>query len=166
VKNRCPNLMTGTRRAVTLGASVLLPGLAAAMSGCASAPEPLSAQELEGCFYFDREQTGDGSMRLPWGVRLLPDSLEGWPIARRGDVRVAATLTADGDTDYPFSYWLPSEDSVMIGSAAGGGVLLELEVGEAALQGTALSLGDARGLDAREPEPVAVRLIRARCPED
>lgn len=154
------------RRATIAAACSLVAGMTAALGACASTPEPLSAQDLEGCFYFDREQTGDGSLRLPWGVRLSPDSLEGWPITRRGNVRVASTLTVDGDTDYPFSYWRPSGDSVMIGSAAGGGVLLELEVGETALEGTARSLGDARGLDAREPEPAAVRLTRARCPED
>ncbi|NIP79118.1 MAG: hypothetical protein GWM90_07900 [Gemmatimonadetes bacterium] len=157
--------MRRSRRATSLTATGLVLGLSAALSGCASTPDALSAQELEGCFYFERYVVADGAIRLPWGVRLSREPLEGWPMASRGDVRLAATLTVDGDVDHPFGYWLPSGDSVEIGYPAGGGLVLELEVVDMALEGVVRPLGDARSLDAPEPEPAAVRLTRARCPE-
>lgn len=154
----------GRPRAWAVPVTALAAGLV--LGGCASAPEPLEARELEGCFYFDQSMQPD-SVRLPWGVRFSEDPLEGWPaLAGREDVFVAATLTVDGDQDHPFGYWSPSQDSVTVGYPAGGGLVLELEVGDTALAGLARPLGDARAFGSADPEPVAVRLTRARCPED
>ena len=144
------------------------PALAAAAialaAACASTP-PSGAQELPGCYYFDPETTPE-RLDMPWGVRLSPDSLTGWPpISELPNTFEAVTLINETETaDHPFRFWrvMPS-DSIRIGYPAMGGWSLNLEVVEGGLVGTARSVGDA-GLGER---PVyEIRLLRASCPEE
>jgi hypothetical protein len=138
--------------------------LAAALAGCASSPDGAD-ERLVGCWFFERDAAAR-ELNLPWGVRLLGDSLAGWPTVdrARGTPRVAVTLRGRGRTaDHPFGYWqATAEDSVRIGYPGTGGLLLALELEEQAMEGTARPVGDA-GLEPRATHPV--RLTRARCPE-
>jgi hypothetical protein len=76
--------------------------LLAYAASCATTPGP-AAEALTGCYYFEQDATAQ-ALRLPWGVRLLADSLSGWPaIQQRPDVRRAVTLTGTASTAaYPF----------------------------------------------------------------
>lgn len=150
-------------------ARLVLAGLAVAVA-CASSPNGHS-QELTGCWYFAQPSPPD--MRLPWGVRLGADPLQGWPAIQQLDgVRVASTLTPDGDREHPFGYWRPLPgDSLEIGYPAGGGAVLTLgvEAGGAALTGSVRGVGDARAYGTDPGTPSAgqpVRLTRAGCPEE
>lgn len=157
--------MTALTRIATTAASTFV--AAACASGCASTDDAPPA-DLAGCFYFERDAAAD-QLRLPWGVRLLDQPLEGWPAIQQLDgVRVAATLTGEGDADHPFGYWRPlGEDSINIGYPAGGGLSLRLAVEPGRLTGTARPVGDALPLDGAGERPLrAVSLMRARCPED
>lgn len=136
-------------------------------SACAS-PRDAGPRQLQGCFYFVQDETAR-SLRLPWGVRLLQDSLEGWPaMANHQGVHSAATLHPDGDRDHPFGYWRPlAGDSLEIGYPAGGGMVMRLRVGDDELAGTVRPVGDAVSLqeDGRRA-PAPVTLTRALCPEE
>jgi hypothetical protein len=143
-------------------AAALLPA-----GGCVSVPTQ-AVEALAGCYYFERDIVAD-TLRLPWGVRLLPDSLEGWPaIQQLPDVRRAVTLVGpEQAASYPFGYWRPlAVDSLEIGYPAGGGLLLTLAVLPTHLTGTVRAVGDALPLGepppARTTDPVS--LMRARCP--
>lgn len=132
---------------------------------CASTPN--GAPPVPSCYYF-QEGEATTAFRLPEGVRLTDEPLEGWPaIMQRGDVKVAVTLTRLGEADYPFGYWLEEPgDSVEIGYPAGGGIVLELAVQSGALDGTArsysdvLRYGDEPSASARA---LPVRLERGDC---
>jgi hypothetical protein len=122
-----------------------------------------------GCYYFERDATAE-RLNLPWGVQLLADSLQGWPVIQQRDgVRRAVTLVTLGETtNFPFGYWLPlAADSVEIGYPAGGGLLLELRAQPGRLTGVARALGDAMPPGAfDQPRPVEiVALTHARCPD-
>lgn len=140
--------------------------LALTVTACASAPRS-SGPSLEGCWFFDAGEATT-ALRLPEGVRLTGDTLEGWPaIQQRGNVRVAVTLTGNGSADYPFGYWLrESADSVEIGYPAGGGIVLDLEVAGRVLRGTARALGDTQpyGREDGPPRSLPVRLDAGACP--
>lgn len=146
--------MTGMRLRL-----LLLPALL--VSACASSPEG-AAQELSGCYYFERDATAR-ELNLPWGVQLTDQPLEGWPIGQQEGVRRAVTLKGPDQTaDFPFGYWQAKADSVRLGYPGMGGFLVDLAVEEQALEGTARPVGDA-GVD--EERPVhPVRLTLARCP--
>ncbi len=148
------------RTAFALAAAALAGALAAA---CASTPEPSDDRALAGCYYFVQDATAR-ELNLPWGVELSGDSLT-TPPTRPGDPvsRVAVTLRDETrTTSFPFGYWqaIPG-DSVRIGYPGMGGFDLRLAVRDAALEGTAIPVGDA-GFGPRDPH--AVRLDRARCP--
>jgi hypothetical protein len=136
---------------------------------CARQPEQPEPRPLAGCYYFVQDPVAD-RLQLPWGIRLLDRPLEGWPaIQQRDGVRQATTLTGADERDFPFGYWIrTARDSVEIGYPAGGGLLLELAIGETALRGTARPVGDALPPPAARPEPRSdpVELTWARCPED
>lgn len=138
--------------------------LAAAAIACASTPDA-QVPPLPGCYRFQAGEAVD-TYRLPAGVRLTDRPLEGWPaIARRGDVKVAITLTGDGEADHPFGYWLEEPgDSVEIGYPAGGGIVLDLAVVDNGLEGRARAVGDVMQYG-REPGPrsLPVRLEPASC---
>lgn len=142
----------------------LLTVLAAA--ACATTTRS-AAQELTGCWYFDRDASADGP-RLPWGVRLGEEALEGWPaLQQRQAVREALTLTPSGEEDHPFGYWILLEgDSIEIGYPAGGGLVLRLAHEGPRLEGTARPVGDVvrPGESRRVATPVA--LVRALCPDE
>jgi hypothetical protein len=153
------------RRARTVAAAIC-----ALCAPAACVTTPPAPRVAAGCYYFERDATAV-RLNLPWGVRLLADTLEGWPvIQQRRDVRGAVTLVGHGETAaFPFGYWLPlGADSVEIGYPAGGGLLLELQVGPGRLAGTARALGDAmRPGEFAQPRPAeAVSLVHARCPDD
>ena len=143
------------------------------LGGCATSSEPMQIEALLGCWYFEPESAGEEA-RLPWGVELTADSLEGWPAVQSlGGVRRAATLTASGPRDFPIGYWRPSADgdSLNLGHPGGGGLAVDVAVparseSEPALVGTVQPVGDvvqARASNTtRQPRPV--RLTRARCP--
>lgn len=159
--------MRKTRRTPlsALPLAALLLASACASTGSANAPE-----RLAGCYYFLQDATAE-SLRLPWGVRLVDEPLDGWPALQQLEgVRLATTLTPEGDEDHPFGYWRPLEgDSVQIGYPAGGGLSLRLmpEPDLAHLEGIARPVGDVRPLDGdAAPGPTPVRLMRARCPEE
>jgi hypothetical protein len=133
---------------------------------CATTPAP-SADDLTGCYYFERGVAAD-TLHLPWGVQLLPDSLEGWPaIQQLPGVRRARTLVdAERTHSHPFGYWRPLEaDSVEIGYPGGGGLVLVLGVGEVQLTGTARAVGDVvrPGGQPTRAQP-GITLARAACP--
>lgn len=140
---------------------------AACASACASTGDAPPA-DLAGCYYFDRDAAAE-QLRLPWGVRLLDRPLEGWPaIQQLEGVRVATTLTPDGDVDHPFGFWRPlAGDSVHIGYPAGGGLSLRLAVEAGRMTGTARPVGDALPMGGAADRPLrTVSLMHARCPED
>ncbi|HSJ06382.1 MAG TPA: hypothetical protein VK936_06760 [Longimicrobiales bacterium] len=151
--------------AALLGAVVL--GLAPA---CATTPENGEADRT-GCWYFERDAAAE-ALRLPWGVRLTPDSLTGWPaLERLPGVRRATTLAGPGDeAGHPFGYWRPlagdsrTPDSLEIGYPAGGGLVLRLHGGTDRVAGTASPVGDAVAPGAAAPQVRRVALTRARCP--
>jgi hypothetical protein len=151
------------RRALTRATAALV----IAASGCVAhrnAGEPIA---LEGCHYFVQDDVA-AALRLPWGVRLLDEPLEGWPaIQQREGVRRATTLTGEGDRRFPFGYWIrTSPDSVEIGYPAGGGLVLDLAM-DNGLSGVAREVGDALPMHGdRRARSHVVELIRARCPED
>jgi hypothetical protein len=128
---------------------------------------PRSPDRLVGCYYFERDVVAD-TLRLPWGIRLLPDTLAGWPaIQQLPDVRRAVTLVGPEQTaSYPFGYWrLFAEDSVEIGYPAGGGLVLSLAADTTHLTGTVRAVGDAVALgETLSRATDAVSLMRARCP--
>lgn len=157
--------MTAFARIAAPAASALV--AAACASACATTADTPTA-DLAGCYYFERDAAAE-QLRLPWGVRLLDRPLEGWPaIQQLEGVRVASTLTAQGDVDHPFGFWRPlAGDSVHIGYPAGGGLSLRLAVETGGLAGTARPVGDARPLAGAADRPLrAVSLMHARCPED
>lgn len=128
-----------------------------------------------GCWYFARNADAD-ALSLPWGVRLTGERLTGFPaIQTRGDVRVAATLTVEGDADHPFGYWLALPgDSLEIGYPAGGGLVVRVGFagGEEGAAGGARSVltgeireaGDAVALDGAHRVTRPVTLSHAQCP--
>lgn len=137
------------------------------ISACASSPGNSRSGDLVGCFYFQQDTTGE--IRLPWGIRLLPDSLQGFPaMASYEGVRQAATLTPEGDADHPFGHWRPlAGDSIHVGYPGGGGISLRLATRPDTLSGTARGVGDAAPVNGtldRQQHPVT--LTRARCPEE
>jgi hypothetical protein len=153
------------RRAPRPRAVGLFLAVAVLAPACASTSES-AAQSLSGCFFFERDDTAR-ELRLPWGIRLTESALGDWPAMRdREDVRVATTLNETRETDTPFGYWIPQGDSVEVGYPGGGGMVLELEVTETHLVGTARPVGDVLtpGTEpgARPARPV--RLLHARCP--
>jgi hypothetical protein len=155
--------MRRPRPAALLAAAAII-GLAPA---CATTPENGQADRT-GCWYFERDADAE-ALRLPWGVRLLPDSLTGWPaLERLPGVRRATTLARPGEeAGHPFGYWRSlGGDTVEIGYPAGGGLLLQLEGDTAHLTGTATPVGDAVAPGAAPPRVRPVTLTRARCPED
>lgn len=170
----------GTRRAERAGARhVERAGRAARLcavavvlmlaSACASTPDP-APDRLTGCYYFEPDATAQ-RLRLPWGVRLLADTVEGWPaVQQRAGVRRAVTLMAPGEeATHPFGYWLPLKgDSLEIGYPAGGGLVLVLAAGPTHLTGTVTPVGDALPPGAQDPHPRSepVSLLRARCPQE
>ena len=133
----------------------------------------MQVEALLGCWYFDQEAPGE-QPSLPWGVRLSPDSLEGWPAVQALEgVRRAATLTPGGSRDFPFGYWRPSAagDSLDLGHPGGGGLAVDLAIpardasppeltGTVQAVGDVLQSGDSRLADQARP----VRLTSARCP--
>jgi hypothetical protein len=141
---------------------------AVALAACAGPPEHPDPRPLIGCHYFVRDAVAE-QLRLPWGVRLLDQTLEGWPaIQQRGDVKVATTLTGQEERNFPFGYWLrTAEDSVEIGYPGGGGLVLRLAIENGAFRGTALPVGDVLEPPAARPErtPHPVALTWARCPD-
>lgn len=137
------------------------------MSACASTPDPV-VDRLAGCYYFETGEVAQ-RLRLPWGVRLVADTIGGWPaLQQRSGVQRAVTLVAPGqEAAHPFGYWLPLDgDSVEIGYPAGGGLLLALAAGPTHLTGTVTPVGDALPPGAEDPHPRSepVSLLRARCP--
>jgi hypothetical protein len=153
--------MRRPRPAALLAAAIVL------APACATTPENGQADRT-GCWYFERDADAE-ALRLPWGVRLLPDSLTGWPaLERLPGVRRATTLARPGEeAGHPFGYWRPlGGDTVEIGYPAGGGLLLRLDGDAAHLAGTATPVGDAMAPGAAPPQARPVTLTRARCPED
>lgn len=141
--------------------------LAMTLSACASTPDP-APDDLAGCYYFEPGEVAQ-RLRLPWGVRVLADTVDGWPaLEQRAGARRAVTLVAPGDeAAHPFGYWLPLDgDSVEIGYPAGGGLVLTLTAGPTHLTGTVTPVGDALPPGAADPRPRSepVSLLRARCP--
>ena len=137
-----------------------------AVGGCATTGQTPEGAVDPGCYYFDQQSQGARELRLPWGVRLMEQPLEGWPaLAALEGVRTATTLTGTAEQNHPFGYWRPMEaDTLLVGYPGGGGVSLHLVPSEDGLEGIARPLGDAT-LAAERPR-YAVRLTRARCPED
>jgi hypothetical protein len=138
-------------------------------AACAGQPEQPEPRPLAGCYYFVQDQVAR-QLDLPWGLRLIDRPLEGWPaLQQREGVRRATTLTGREEVDFPFGYWIrTAHDAVEIGYPAGGGLLLELRIGDTALRGAARSVGDALPPPAERPAPAThpVELTWARCPED
>jgi hypothetical protein len=150
--------------AVLVGAALLA---AAIMSACATTPESANS-DIAGCWYFERDAAAE-ALRLPWGVRLLPDSLTGWPaLGQLPGVRRATTLAGPGEeAGHPFGYWRPlGADSLEIGYPAGGGLVLRLDGDPTHFTGTATPVGDAMAPGAAPARVRPVTLTRARCPED
>lgn len=147
-----------TRSIVTAVAGAVI------LAACASAPGSAPLREVPGCYYFVQDQDAR-ALRLPWGVRLRGHALTGWAGSRsRGEPYGASTLTAEGEQDHPFGYWLETPaDSIEVGHPGGGGMVLMLAREGTALTGTARPVGDA-GLEPARVRPV--RLTWARCPED
>jgi hypothetical protein len=138
------------------------------LAACNASPGAAPAS-LAGCYYFERDAVAE-RLRLPWGVRLLPDTLAGWPaLQQRPGVRVARTLVGLGEeAGHPFGYWRTLHgDSLEIGYPAGGGLVLTLAVSGPRLAGEAVAAGDALPLGGvvpeRRGEPVA--LLHAACPD-
>jgi hypothetical protein len=142
--------------------------LALALHACVTLPHR-TVDDAAGCYYFERDAIAQ-ELQLPWGVRLLADTLTGWPAVQQlPEVRRAVTLFAPGDErTFPFGYWRPlGTDSLEIGYPAGGGLRLTVAVGQARLVGTAVPVGDVLAPPA---EPAAARtypvtLLHARCPD-
>jgi hypothetical protein len=157
------------RPALTAAAVALAAAALAACAGPPDQPEQPEPRPLVGCHYFVQDQVAQ-QLRLPWGLRLLDRPLEDWPaIQQRGDVRVATTLTGQGEASFPFGYWLrTAEDSVEMGYPGGGGLVLRLAMENGALRGTAHAVGDALQPPAARPSPAAhpVALTWARCPDE
>lgn len=158
---------TGGRPARVFLARAAAAAVLACLPACASVPGGVAAQGIEGCWYFEMDAAA-ASLRLPMGIRLTATPLENWPsIMRRGDVRVAVTVTRQGDADYPFGYWLREGGRVEVGYPGGGGVVLDLAPGRSTLEGTARAVGDARRpgeMDRDEPaDAIRVRLERRSC---
>lgn len=139
----------------------------ALLGACASAGERLSAQQLAGCYYFERNDVAR-ELNLPWGVRLTEDSLQGWPAMAARHALRAATLSTEGDQDHPFGYWLTIDsDSVEIGYPAGGSLVVRVAPDGQRMVGTVRALGDAvppPGV-ARAATAQPVMLQHALCPE-
>lgn len=156
------------RRSAAYGGCLLLFGGGVLGSACVSTPDaPLD--EVAGCYYFERDAAAE-SLRLPWGVRLLADSLTGWPAwAQRPEVRRAVTLVDyEESAAHPFGYWRPlGRDSLEVGYPGGGGLVLRLAVEPARLVGTARPVGDVLRPPGELPAPSVhpVALLHARCPE-
>jgi hypothetical protein len=159
------------RRAVRLLAAGLV---VLGAASCATTPPAAPAVPF-GCWYFERDAAAE-RLNLPWGVRLLEDTLTGWPaIQQLPGVRRALTLIDHGETAaHPFGYWRPvGDDSLEIGYPAGGGLLLRVDAAEASaepgaarLEGTARATGDLLRPDApaADDRPAQrVVLVRAAC---
>lgn len=146
-----------------------LPAATILAVACASPPGQPDPRPLTGCHYFVQDSVFH-ELRLPWGVRLLDQPLEGWPaLQQREGVHRASTLTGADEVAFPFGYWIrTAPDSLEIGYPAGGGLRLRLAVHEGSFTGLAQPVGDAMPPPARPTtradHPVA--LTRARCPED
>jgi hypothetical protein len=151
---------------MTLPRGILVTTLLLSASACMTAT-PRSPDRLVGCYYFERDVVAD-TLRLPWGIRLLADTLDGWPaIQQQPDVRRALTLVSREETaGYPFGYWRPlADDSVEIGYPAGGGLVLSLTADTTHLRGTVRAVGDAVALgETLSRARDAVSLMRATCP--
>lgn len=146
-----------------MSARRLLP-LLLLVAGCASTEGRPGQDTLPGCYYFDRNDAAH-ELDLPWGIRLEPDSLRGWAMARDPDFRSAVTLTGSGTTaKQPFAYWKRlSEDSVEVGYPSLGSLALRLVITDRGFEGAARAVGDAR-----LPGPVPtypVSLMKAQCPD-
>jgi hypothetical protein len=156
--------MTMTGR--TLRRLIVMMGIILPASACVTMT-PQTADPLAGCYYFERDVVAD-TLRLPWGIRLLADSLDGWPaMQQQPGVRRAVTLVGPEQVaDFPFGYWRPlADDAVEIGYPAGGGLLLTLEVGATHLTGSARAVGDALPLHGEvDRSAQRVSLMRATCP--
>lgn len=149
------------------GRAVALAGLTGlVLGGCAGGPGASHPLDLIGCWYFQRDARAE-ELRLPWGVRLSEAPIEGWPALQQLEgVRVASTLTGEGDLDHPFGFWRPlGADSITIGYPGGGGLTLRLEVDSVSLTGTAHPVGDAMSLSGADRPITPVTLERASCPE-
>jgi hypothetical protein len=154
-------VVTVARATVAVGVLLLAPA-------CVTTPEAVPTDETR-CYYFERDAAAE-ALRLPWGVMLLPEPLEGWPaIQQLPGVRPAVTLVAhEQAASFPFGYWRPlGADSLEIGHPAGGGIVLTLEAEPMRLTGTARELGDAVPPGAAPPgsrPATRVSLVRAQCP--
>ena len=134
----------------------------------------MQAEALLGCWYFEQEDALQ--IRLPWGVRLTQDSLEGWPALQGLEgVRRASTLTPSGSQDFPFGFWRlsPGGDSLDLGHPGGGGLAVDVETpaqdaSPPVLAGTVRPVGDVlrSGDSSAADQPLPVRLSRARCPQE
>jgi hypothetical protein len=159
---------TGRAGRAAAAGGLALVGVAAAVSGCVSTPQ--APAPVAGCYYFERD-AGAERLNLPWGVRLLPDSLTGWPaIQQHAGVRRAETLLDfERTAAHPFGYWRPlGADSVEVGYPGGGGLLLLLGIEDVRLAGRARAVGDALpppGETARFLPFTRVVLGRAACPD-
>ena len=134
-----------------------------ALPGCVSAPAAAAGDPV-GCWYFERDEQA-AALNLPWGVRLVAEPRPSAPAHEAA--RVARTLRADGETDFPFGFWAPlAGDSIVIGHAAGGGLVLRLAGGDTSMHGIARPVGDviAPGSPPRMDRPV--HLSRAQCPDE
>lgn len=136
--------------------------IATAAAACASTPDG-AAQELAGCYYFERDDAAQ-RLQLPWGIQLLPAPLENPPAtaARPNTFQAVTLVNEERVAGHPFGYWRLEGDSLEIGYPTGGGLVLDLALIDDGLTGTALPVGDA-GFEPRTREPV--RLMLARCPE-
>jgi hypothetical protein len=152
----------------TAARAALLAAVLPLLAGCMTTPDPAPADEAR-CYYFERD-AGAEALRLPWGVMLLPDPLEGWPaIQQLPGVRQAATLVGhEQAASFPFGYWRPlGVDSLEIGYPAGGGIVMALEAEPMRLAGVAREVGDALppGAASAGSRPATrVSLVRAQCP--
>ncbi|MDX1675075.1 MAG: hypothetical protein R3314_09805 [Longimicrobiales bacterium] len=154
----------GSRSAAWRPSCIALAVAAVAVS-CASTPD--WGPPFPGCYFFQEGEAVE-RFRLPAGVRLTDRPLEGWPtVMQRGDAKVATTLTATGETDHPFAYWLEQPgDSLEVGYPLGGTVALDLAVGDGVLEGTVHSMSDMMSYGGGSPpDPMAVRLERGHCPD-
>jgi hypothetical protein len=138
---------------------------ASAAAACLTAPH--AGAGPEGCWYFERDAAAE-ALQLPWGVRLLADTLSGFPaIQQQPGVRRAQTLLGWTESaGHPFGYWRPvGADSLEIGYPAGGGLLLRVAAGAERATGTARPVGDILRPDgAPLPGEQRVALVRAACP--
>ncbi len=149
------------------GAAGLAVASVALLGACASAETKLSAQEIAGCYYFERTPAAD-SLGLPWGVRLTDRPLEGWPAMAPRNPKLATTLAPGGDQDFPFGYWLVADsDSLEIGYPGGGGIVVHVAPEGQELIGSARPVGDALPPGALPGSPATrtVTLKHALCPE-